>query len=497
MGREIDIRDVGPIEHLTIPIPEEGGLVVLRGRNGKGKSHSLQAVQALVGGKSKPVSRDGTLGATVEGLGARLTVGRRANHSGEVEIDHLEGEDPSLLVDPGLKDPAAADARRVQALLRLARAEVDVDAFAALVDGKERLEQLCRPASLDPRSDVPTMAAAIKRDLEAEARKSEAAAQQAFAKADGVRAALESLANAGDRRHATAAEAREAHTQAVREHSALQTRQQQNDAALRSASEARGAMQGLENRGAPEVVDEAAELLAASEALVDELRAKLRDAEAAVERDRERLAEQRRAAEQRARLTKAVEAAAEIQPVSDAEIEAAAQRVAQASDEVDAWVVYERTRGMHDEIAEHDNRGKAASEQGAALREAARGTERVVLEAVRNVCGDDMELDGGRLWVHTGERSGRELFSDLSPGERWRRALDIAVKAVGQHGLLVIGQEGFEAMDPINRAEVNAYARKLGVVILTAECDGGDEIRAEVEPDPQGTLPTMGPANAN
>ena len=179
--REIEIMDIGPVERLTIPIPEEGGVVCLVGSNGSGKSLACQAVQALLG-NGKPVSRDGSLGATVQGLGARLTVGRRASRSGELEIAHLEGQDPSLLVDPGLKDPAAADAQRIRTLLTLARAEVDPLEFAALVGGENQLRELCRESSLAER-DIPAMAAAIKRDLEAAARKYESESKNLGARA--------------------------------------------------------------------------------------------------------------------------------------------------------------------------------------------------------------------------------------------------------------------------------------------------------------------------
>lgn len=146
--RTIELRDVGPLQHLSIPLPTEGGLVVLRGLNGTGKTHALDAVSALVGAHRKPASRDGSLGAVVEGLGVRLTVGRRSSMSGELEVAALDGEDPSLLVDPGIKGADAADAERVRALLRLSRSSVDAGAFAHLVGGDERLRELCRASSL-------------------------------------------------------------------------------------------------------------------------------------------------------------------------------------------------------------------------------------------------------------------------------------------------------------------------------------------------------------
>ncbi len=523
MTRTIQVRDVGPVEHLVIPIPEGGGLVVLRGRNGLGKSHSLHAVQALVGGKGRPVSRDGSPGASVEGLGARLTIGRRASHSGEVEIAHLEGEDPSLLVDPGLKDQAAADTQRLKALLRLSRATLDVDDFAKLVGGVDRLRELCRPASLDARDDAPAMVAAIKRDLEAAARMEEAAAENAFAKADGVRAALEGFGDDSERECVSTEAAREAHTAAVREQAALEARRDQNQQLLDASREAeagltqmgdagigdaaetamaqsknQAALEALGGDGEPDAVMVAHDAVNAARTERDRLRRaeeraqrEFEDAQAEAAKQsmagtmrttltagKVELAHRAAAIGQRAALQRAFEAASGATEITAVEVDEAARVLQVASDEVDAWVLHDKTHGMRAEVDEHDARGKAAAAEGAVLRSAAQGTEAVLLNAVRGVCGDNMEIQDGRLYVSTDR--GRELFCELSPGERWRLALDIAVNAVGHKGLLVIRQEAYEAMDPLNRQEIAAHAQNLGVVVLTAECDEGD-IRAEVE----------------
>jgi len=47
----VEIQNVGPIEHLTLPVPEGGGIVVLRGRNGTGKTLSLDAIDRLTSGR--------------------------------------------------------------------------------------------------------------------------------------------------------------------------------------------------------------------------------------------------------------------------------------------------------------------------------------------------------------------------------------------------------------------------------------------------------------
>lgn len=542
--KTIEIRDVGPVTSLSIPIPDGGGVVVLRGKNGDGKSHSLQAVNALVGGKARPVSRDGSLGASIEGLGARLTVGRRSSHSGQVEVSTIEGEDPSLLVDPGIKSPAAADAKRLQALLRLSGKQLDIEAFAELVGGTDRLRELCRPSSLDARDDAVSMVAAVKSDLEGAARKLESAAENSLAKADGIRASLEGFGDDGERQCSSTEAAREAHTAAVRDESTLVARRAQNQKLLDASQAATAALDAMgeagkgdaaeaseeteRNRrdlsalgldGEPEAVSGARSQVARSRQRIDLVRGEVEEARVAVERARAEVdrklshlsqaeechgvyetevVRQEAAATERAELTavrgslqravadvtqrvslqRAVDAAAGAVEITQHDLDEAARALLMSSNEVDAWVLYDKTRSMREEAEEHDARGKAAAKEGDALRRAAHGTEGVMMKAVRAVCGEDMGIKDGRIFVNTGR--GQELFCELSPGERWRRALDIAVKAVGHKGLLVIRQEAWEAMDPHNRQEVAAHAQALGVVVLTAECDAGD-IRAEVE----------------
>jgi len=63
-------------------------------------------------------------------------------------------------------------------------------------------------------------------------------------------------------------------------------------------------------------------------------------------------------------------------------------------------------------------------------------------------------------------------------GERWRIALEIAIAAVGEGGLLVIPQEAWEGLDPLNREAIAQQAKAALVVILTAECSDG-ELTAE------------------
>lgn len=487
--REISMRDVGPIEHLEIPIPEGGGVVVLRGVNGSGKSHALGAVQSLMG-NGRPASRDGSLGATIEGIGARLAIARRASRSGEVEIPHLEGEDPSLLVDPGLKSDEAADAERIRALCRLARVELDpIESFAPLVGGEEQLREICREASLQQR-DVPSMASSVKRDIEAHARKSEQEAKNLGARADGVLRTLEDMVKQYGIDPAEppmdSRDARAQHENAVRRLSEAEGAKYVADRLFRASTEASLALQSMGDRGTEEAQQAAACVQSEAEETLREFQEALRkaqqnvlDAQAAVERANEAHTAQLQARSQRKQLERAIAEADGVTPVSAEDLAELRKTVDETREVMESASIVDRSAGLRKEAERLQAQARSADLLASELRMAASGTEKVVTEAVSRVCPDDMRIHEGRLMVSTSSR-GLIPFSELSEGERWRRAIGIAVAAVGPGGLLVCNQASWEGLDPKNRAAIAQHARELQTVILTAECDEG-ELRAEVQ----------------
>lgn len=134
---EIELNHVGPIEHLTIPCPKDGGVVVLKGRNGSGKSHALESVEAIYSASSRKGLRhkDGVPSGTIVGMGVTVRLGRQNTVRGKLDelvCESLEGRvDPSQLVDPGIKDPIKADARRLQSLIRLGNIKVPAETWSA------------------------------------------------------------------------------------------------------------------------------------------------------------------------------------------------------------------------------------------------------------------------------------------------------------------------------------------------------------------------------
>ncbi|MBK8191523.1 MAG: hypothetical protein IPK79_13880 [Vampirovibrionales bacterium] len=117
------------------------------------------------------------------------------------------------------------------------------------------------------------------------------------------------------------------------------------------------------------------------------------------------------------------------------------------------------------------------AEEAKELREKAKQTDEVLSEIVAEIPACPLRVVDGRLVTDT--KRGATFYSDLSAGERWRIALDIAIQAVGTGGLLVIPQEAWEGLDPQNRDAIAKQAKAARVVILTAECSDS-ELSAEM-----------------
>ena len=69
MSQTIEVKNIGPVEQVSIPVPEGGGIVVLKGRNGSGKTQTLRAIESAATGRGRPSVRDGALRGEINGLG--------------------------------------------------------------------------------------------------------------------------------------------------------------------------------------------------------------------------------------------------------------------------------------------------------------------------------------------------------------------------------------------------------------------------------------------
>lgn len=479
----INISDVGPIAKLAINLNPDGGVTILRGVNGSGKSTALRATEALVRGDGKLQTRDGSKASgRVDGLGALLMLGHKTTRAGEVEVHSLDGKLAiSELVNPPLKDPAAADRQRIKALVSLTGIEPTPERFADVI-GTDLTEYI--NAATWANKDLLDVAAKAKRDLEGAARLKE---NESSMREGQAKACIESAKGVDTDAPADEQALREAHIKASGRLSVLRDRAASAAESAGRIAKARDLLNtARETYTGPSAVDAEAKLEDARDkertaaGAVKALEAQLQDARAELRQ----LTSQTEAAEKA--LTAAEEHASTIDhyeavlneaaatPPTNDELDDAEAAVRVASEAIETGAVIRRAL---DELAKAEQHNRAATEAAdvaTRLRQAAAQIDDVLSKAIES---DSLFVRDGRLYTSTPTR-GETLFHELSEGERWEMAFDIAAPIVGEHGLLVLPQEAWQSLDPESKDHVADLARDRRVCVLTAEAADG-ELRAE------------------
>lgn len=485
--RTLELENVGPIKRLSIPVPESG-LVVLRAKNGKGKTKALEACKSLVTQTGGVTVRDGALKGSVTGFGASINVARSTRRSGELEVTSIEGRlSPADLVDPGMKSPEAADAKRILALVQLSGVAPDASLFHDLIGGQAAFEAVCKTKARDENDDIITMAGRIKRDFETAARLVESHRDTALGHAKASREAAGNVDVAAECESPVLQSRME---QAVRNQTTIAERKKAADQAARNADEARANLAKCKDDPnavtLEQVIEQetaaAAELLALTEAVAD-AEAALREAKRKQELGAANLRavqQSKRAAESRATLIDgweaAIAAAADVTPPTPEEIAEADAAVLAARQAVELGALVRRAKEHIASAVRSETEAAEFDAQAEHLRNAAKGTDEVLSGLVAKL-GTPLRVEAGRLVLDT-ER-GETYFGELSMGQRWKLVIDICVDVVGAAGVLTIPQEAFEGLDPFNRDEIAEHAKKRGVLILTAEASADEEIVAE------------------
>lgn len=481
------IQNVGPVKNLTLEVPENGGLLILRGKNGSGKSRSLEAIESVLTGKGSLDVRDGALNGKVDAFGVTITVGRNTRRKGELEVEALSSKlNLSELIDPGLKTADAADAKRIKALCSVAGAKADDSLFHALVGGKEVFEKIVSVAAVKS-DDIVLMADRIKRDLEAEARREEDSAEKAEGRALGAKNAT---AGIDLKQPSDASILQTGLEQAIKHEAELTAQHEANLNAAKRAQEASLMLSEAEAKYTGQSVEECNAREQSAKTQVEMATEKLRkaeqawrDAKAVVENSNNAYAQaiaNRKNAEQYEAMVKQwrEQIAASIPPApGEAAITAAKAVVATARQAVEQGALIRNAliqvaamnKAMEDSVIHRTRAGM--------LREAAKGTDEV-LSSVVGKLGTKLRVEAGRLVLDT--HRGATYYDDLSAGERAKIAIDIGIDAVGEHGVLTLSQEIYEGLDGNNRRMIAEHAEQRGVLILTAECSNDEEITAEV-----------------
>lgn len=134
---KIEIVNIGPVRNFHCEV--QPGMNLLTGKNGAGKSATLNAIAKAAGADVNVEVTDGqTQGAVKLDDAVLLTLTRsRTKIDSGVEVSLASVSPLALLIDPGIKDRKAAEQARIKALLQLFELKVTPEVIAELVEGDE------------------------------------------------------------------------------------------------------------------------------------------------------------------------------------------------------------------------------------------------------------------------------------------------------------------------------------------------------------------------
>lgn len=492
MTTAIEVENLAAVHRLSIPLPEGGGVVVLRGGHGVGKSNTLKAVDALASGRGseKLQVRDGAARGEISGCGVRLTVGKRTSRSGELEVSSIEGRlSVAELVDPGLVDDGKADAKRIKALVQLAGVEADPKLFHELFGSPEEFEAVISADQLKT-DDILLLADRIKRAIDAEARKVEGLANTERAHA----AACAEAASGIDMDAVADADTLQSRLEtAIRREQELQTKRREALAQNKRVDDARAALGEANKTQAGKALESWKKEEANWAAAVDEdvvnvdrlenelsyARQKLVASRKELSNARTQLASAERNAETIAAYERTLADVGEaVTPPAQEEIDDASIAVMSARKAVENGAVIRAARLKLVKKDDHIKAAIAHEKRAESLRGAAGNVDSVLSNQIAKL-GCALKVEKGRLVTAT-DRGVSELYSELSEGERWRIALDIAIDAVGDRGLLTVPQVCWEGLNSRSRDAIAEHVRSRGATLITAEVTDDDNLSAEV-----------------
>jgi len=472
-SKTIELEKLGAVRRVTrIPVPEDGGVVVCRGRNGVGKSTTLNAIDKLMRRPADaPTATDGYDRGRIEGLGVTMTVGRSTRYSGELEVVSLDAKlSVADLVDPGIDDPRSADAKRMKAILAILNVSPDVGDWLEGVEDEETAATI--RATYQEAPDLLTFASRLKKMYEATALGAEKQREQHKRQFDALmanaRVAAEEEPTAPPSDDELAANLTKAQARVQAYH----------DQRIRAETAAGLAASIEELKG--QLCDEASLLdgLNAFAREREQLLKRLAEVDASMDRLSVKQAESIKARAEITRLESKL-AKAQLPPASEGEEADAAVTAAR-----DAFKAANETRRViHDrEVARV---ALSHVENLSAVAEASRKFAKSIETKLGNMVGmhvPGLSFDDGRL-IYQHATYGTAQFAELSHGERSLIAVKILIDGLGSGGLATLPQEFWEGLDPINRGKVDAAAKEAGVVLITAECSDDPELTSETFSD--------------
>ena len=480
--KEIEVTNLGPIKSMHIKLAAPG-VTVLSAPNGAGKSIFIESMASVAAGKGGLPLRHGQEKGSIEGLGVRVSIGPKSCRShGEFQVSNLEGKlDLSTFVDPGVKDPAAADRKRIKALVALTGLKADVSLFAGTrpeFDAGE-FERVVTTETLKC-DDLVEMAAKIARDYQTEARTWEKMAAEDEGQAKRCTALLTGIDLSAE---SDSEILQAAYVKAHGNYSQGASKVQQWHDGQERAQDAQEELDRWDEKQLPSDLKAAQQLLKEDQQLLVSLQEssgviakcisqlehdlELCDASIAAQQAKVTSGERtitlvKNHAERREACEKIIaNHAARVMP-TDEEVAAlkAAFEGAKVAMEMGVRIRDAKTLASQERLFTDSAAGRRGTAERFAPPRAP--TDAVLSDAIQTplirITQSETSAnkrvmafcEGQEEWVP---------FHDLSATEQWKIAIDIGVERVGEGGLLFIPQEAWEGVDVWNRSFIDQHAR--------------------------------------
>lgn len=495
MTAKIEIENVGPIRYLALDMPpDDGGVYVLKGDNGFGKTTAVKCIQALLGQKVHLTPTDLAPKGSIQGLGAKVSVTSQIRKTGFADAKMLEENfDLMSLIEPPYKDEEARNRTRIKALVQLVgNRRLSLDDFASL-DTTYRLPetfgQHAPVEDLNSIEDGLELCKKVKQAYEKQAREYESSADryEGIARDSRVKAGPFVTHETPDVDVAGLSQSLEkaigvCHTLKGQEDQAIKRLQENAEAsdrlgAHRSNVEAmRLTIDGTTyTADSTDLIEElihskAADVTQINEEIADLQRkiAELMAAAKTYESQRQEAVKFATAVTVAHQRTRELEAAIK-SPIDRPKYD----DVLAAETERDA--IRAKLHDAQEEQAKVDaaKKAKKASDDAVECRNiaeryrlAAGDVFRVISEALPK---GELRVENGTLVAFYPKRNRLVPFDELSDGERTAVAVRYAAEGIGANGVLPLKQEAWQGLNSQKRAMLAQAARDNKLWIITAE----------------------------
>lgn len=492
---KIAATNLGPIPEIEFFL-QSPGVTVLVAPNGSGKTILLDAVQAAARGEGKLPLRDRTRKGKVEAFGATITIGGTCRHTGSFEVTNLEGKfDLAQLVDPRLKSPAAADKARIKALVSLTSVEASVNLFR-MHEAFDDFDTVVPNTALAT-DDLIEMAAKVKACYDEEALKAERRAEREFGQATALIPGSDIDLDAESDQEVL----QEAYNEARDEVTRLAEQARNAEIASKKVAEAKDLLEQLGDdelrkerdklisqiEAAGGALDLKKELLQKLHEQIAVLNSEIKEVQSVLVNSQARIASINRELVLVDGAKKVLADSTLVEAPDEDDIADAKADLALAAAAIEQGVKIRAAKENAKLVSKHRSAGKELQDKSVRYRDAGKSTDEVLSGCIK--CPQlRVESDGksARLVTDTTERGKSIPYHDLSDGERWKIAIDIGADQVGEGGLLVISQIGWEGIDGANRIAIHEHAVERQVYILTAEAASDPNATREIIPTPMG-----------